>query len=186
MAVTAQSLKESAIAQTALSDSENHTGEDVRKLSHHRLALILFGVLTALVLCTIVWATASWQNRPEQYILQTYGIQIPEGVSVSEIATEEGWDSTLLHGTFTVREPNGLVDPNNFRPVSETKDEKLASLVDEVTHTFSLPKNQTVDLSSPERTTSLSYQRITIRGSSIFVIFYDEARNSFFFYGSRR
>lgn len=145
-----------------------------------RMPYIIILSIALLTVVGIMLGSWYYSTRPEQQISGTFGITIPQGVTIASYKSEDGWDRRLYYGTLVTHsdELNGIVDPNNFVPLSGTTDQRVISLVKEVNETFS------VDKVSPESPDVL-YQRITIRGKSIFTVFYNTNSQEYFFYGTR-
>lgn len=148
----------------------------MKKLTRNIVITVIISAMLISVVCGMIF----YSNQPRQYLAETYGIQIPSRIKIESLHNESGWDSRLSYGTLIVQKDNhdGLVNTLNFIPLSETEDSRVLTLIKDVNDTFSISK-----VSATSR--DISYQKITIKGDSLMIIFYNAKSQEYGFYAAR-
>lgn len=141
---------------------------------------IIIALASLIAIGATVWAVFSWQNQPHQIMENTFGVDIPSGVTITKFEDENSWDGRLYYGTLTVDKDNlqGIVNTKNFSPLKDSTDSRVTKLIEDVNQSFSI---SLASVNSPD----IQYQRFTITGDSLLVIFYNSDTQEYFFYATR-
>ncbi|TCD53529.1 hypothetical protein EJ419_07725 [Alloscardovia theropitheci] len=155
--------------------------------------IIIIVIAVCAVLISVGFAATWYRNRYQEYLLSSYGVQLPSRVKIDSLHTEEGWDATLCYGTLKVANQNdwhsldALVNPVNYSPISELKESYILNTSERNVDVSRLiyDVNQEFSISlAHESSSTLFYQKITIKDKSLLVFFYDSHTHEFFFYGT--
>lgn len=139
-----------------------------------RIILVVLATIVSMG-AIVVGGLVVYYSQPRQYLTESYGVQIPSGIEL--LGDQSDWDTHLSYGILKVRKdyPDGLVDIRNFSPLSESKDSRIKTLIHDINEAFSISK---VTISSKH----ISYQKFTVKGNSMLVIFYNKKTQEYCFY----
>ena len=93
---------------------------------------VIVAILVALI--SIIAGLIFYINQPRQYLLEVYGVQFPAQAKITSLHNEAGWDGRLCYGTLRVQSNyhDGIVNTRNFTAISESRDSRIASLIQDV------------------------------------------------------
>ncbi|WP_418968868.1 hypothetical protein [Alloscardovia omnicolens] len=139
------------------------------------IVIAIFAALAGIIYGFIVYG-----NQPRQYLAETYGVHIPSSIKIEDVHNEPDWDGRLTYGTLKAQKDtlDGLVNTRNFDSLSELKDSRITTLIEDVNKAFAISK---VSASSKD----IKYQRITVKADSMMVIFFNEQTQEYCFYATR-